>query len=684
MSTFHNLPLNLLILLLTISTLNSQLTIQDKNFMEKYITNGQSKSTGLFFESSDAMKHTKQAIVSMQILGRDIRFKTEICKKIADSKELNSDIVAIDNLLKCKTKFKSYKPDLKSNKLIDLYHESQLIDLLKLDDNLENLYKNTKKFLSNDKFSLIKSKDKEDKSIMATGMGLEILTLIANKNANLKSEIKTLLEDVVKELVKSYSSLSDDMILFTEKNINIYRLNYHVINGLKNAKKLGINIKGFNDMLYKLLNYFNTFKYDFVSSIDNVYFLLKIYKLLEKTPLMKLTKDSFNYLKEKNLKIKFENIFGEKLEITNTTLKLRIKENKEKNTKILNDKKKKSSSYDLDDDESGNDSNLGTKTKTIEISKKESEVEVDLSQMIKGPGFFTLTINMDNHFYGLNERVQKSIYSYSEVKIESVDFEIIDKINDNKNQHPEVIKNPQKYKTEFKATQDNTLIARVKVSFPGATKPALMEQVFLRLTNKELDKSYNAYASKFDKENNEYFIGFELDDPVNMESYNGLYEAVIVMSNPYIKEVITWKFASIAISFTKPTDPLEEKKALKNKQEPKMEPTFSPEQSRSKNQGVGVVFSGVILGLTGGLIIVLIKSKSNVDNFPKGVYGSMMNILFIGVLGSVCYVLFLFWVKLNILQTMKLFVFMAIPAVIIVYQALKNHRIEVTVEKDDE
>ena len=78
-------------------------------------------------------------------------------------------------------------------------------------------------------------------------------------------------------------------------------------------------------------------------------------------------------------------------------------------------------------------------------------------------------------------------------------------------------------------------------------------------------------------ENNEYFIGFELDDPINIESYNGLYEISIIMSDLNIKEVLNWELGKIEISFTKPTDLQEELNSLKNSLEPKMEPTFSPE-----------------------------------------------------------------------------------------------------------
>ena len=318
------------------------------------------------------------------------------------------------------------------------------------------------------------------------------------------------------------------------------------------------------------------------------------------------------------------------------------------------------------------------------MTSPKSEVEFDLSDMIQGPGYFTLSIIMNNKNYGLREHKLKTIRSYSEVKIDSVDFEIIDKIKDQNNQHLPIIKNPEKFSKILKANQDCSLIARVKVSFPGSKKPTLMEQVFLKLNNAELKKSYSAYASKFDSEKNEYFIGFELDDPVNMESYNGLYDLSIVMSDPTIKNVLTWEFGQIRISFTKPSDPLDEQRALKNKLQPKMEPTFTPEVKREKNLVVASIFSIFILILTVLLFVVLIKSESNVNNFPKDSFGFLMNVLFIGVLGIVAYVLFLFWTKLNILQTMFFFVIFFIPASFIVYKALKNHKIEITIPKEEE
>ena len=662
---------------------NAQLTLQDKNMIENFIYQSQSKTTGLFFEEKDALKHTKEAISVLNILGIQVKYNKGICKKLSENDKIDIESLKIDRLLNCKINFKSYKPDFTKQKLVDLYHEGQLMNLLNI-SKWDELFKKTKNFMisENGKFSLYKIKEGKKKSILATALGIELMVLIAQNDKELKTEVMPFLKKSVDSLIQGNAVLNDDMIVYLEKGIPNYKLNFHVINALKLAKKVGAEIPSFSNHLYHLLNYFNTFKYEMISNIDNTFYLINIYKLLEKVPLMLIHKESFNYLNEKNIKIQFENIFGDKIYIKDSTLNIKLSENEEKNPKLSDKGAKKKSSYDLEDDDD-NKSNIGETKKDIKITEKKDEVEFDLSKMIKGPGYFTLSINMKNKDYNLNEHIDKNIRSYSEVKIESVDFEIRDKIHEENNQRFPTLNNPNKITQNMKANQDCSLIARVKISSQGK-KPTIMEQVFLRLRNKELNKSYNAYASKFDPDTNQYFIGFELDDPVNMESYNGAYEIYIVMSDPTIQNIITWEFGEIMISFTKPTDPLEEQKALKNKMQPKMEPTFSPEVKREKNMTIATVFSGIICILTILLIVVLVKSDSNIRNFPRSSFASLMNMLFVCILFIIAYILFLFWTKYNILQIMFCFVVICLPVSFIVYKALKNHQIEIEPDRDDD
>ncbi len=680
---------------LSLFSLNiSQLTIQDKKYIENFIYRGQSRTSGLFFEETSPFLHTYQSIFSLKALDLDIKFKNEICDKISDSKKVTLEISLIDSLLECKTKFPEKKPELKSDKFIDIYKEALLMDSPygQANKSWADLYKAAKSFISSHKFTLEKSKDKKTKSILATAYGIEIYAIIAKNDESLKKEVIDELNEIIHTLIYSYMNLNDYMIVFNEKNVGNYELNYHVIKALKSAKKAGATIKNFNDTLYKLLNYFITFKYEFAANIENTYYLLSIYKLLDKTPLMKLPLDSFNYKKDNKVKVKFENVFGGKIEITKTTITLSVKEdpNKQFTKDNKKNKKKKSSSYDLDDSTEGEEDKKSKKenekSTSIQIKEgqKENSVEFELGKLITSPGYYIVSLDMDNAQFSLKEHLEKKVRSYSEIKLNSMTFEIIDKIDEAKNQNYHKIKSPAKYKESFKANQDNTLIVRLKVDFDDKEKPTQTEQVFLRLKNTELNKSYNAYASKFTEKDNEYFIGFELDDPVKMESYNGQYEMYIVLSDPGLNTVQTWEFGSIEISFTKPTDPLDEEKNLKNQQQPKMEPTFSPETNRAKNQTIGVIFSMIILGLTVGLCMVLIRSKSNVENFPKVFnFGTLMNLLFVTLLGVVAFILFMFWVKWNILQTMFYFVVLLLPASFIIYKALKNHQIEIDVEKTD-
>ena len=681
MSTKIYLVLSFLTLLFVFT--NAQLTLQDKNMIENFIYQSQSKTTGLFFEEKDALKHTKEAISVLNILGIQVKYNKEICKKLSENDKIDIESLKIDRLLNCKINFKSYKPDFTKQKLVDLYHEGQLMNLLNI-SKWDELFKKTKNFMisENGKFSLYKIKEGKKKSILATALGIELMVLIAQNDEELKTEVMPFLKKSVDSLIQGNAVLNDDMIVYLEKGIPNYKLNFHVINALKLAKKVGAEIPSFSNHLYHLLNYFNTFKYEMISNIDNTFYLINIYKLLEKVPLMLIHKESFNYLNDKNIKIQFENIFGDKIYIKDSTLNIKLSENEEKNPKLSDKGAKKKSSYDLEDDDD-NKSNIGETKKDIKITEKKNEVEFDLSKMIKGPGYFTLSINMKNKDYNLNEHIEKNIRSYSEVKIESVDFEIRDKIHEENNQRFPTLNNPNKITQNMKANQDCSLIARVKISSQGK-KPTIMEQVFLRLRNKELNKSYNAYASKFDPDTNQYFIGFELDDPVNMESYNGAYEIYIVMSDPTIQNIITWEFGEIMISFTKPTDPLEEQKALKNKMQPKMEPTFSPEVKREKNMTIATVFSGIICILTILLIVVLVKSDSNIRNFPRSSFASLMNMLFVCILFIIAYILFLFWTKYNILQIMFCFVVICLPVSFIVYKALKNHQIEIEPDRDDD
>jgi len=100
--------------------------------IENYIYQGQSKTSGLFFEEQEPLKHTREAISILDILGIQVKYSKEICKKIAEKEKIDIETLRIDRQLNCKNNFKSYKPDLTKQKLVDLYKEGQIMNFLNI------------------------------------------------------------------------------------------------------------------------------------------------------------------------------------------------------------------------------------------------------------------------------------------------------------------------------------------------------------------------------------------------------------------------------------------------------------------------------------------------------------------------------------------------------------------------
>ena len=401
-----------------------------------------------------------------------------------------------------------------------------------------------------------------------------------------------------------------------------------MLKAIKVSKKIS-SIKNFNDYLFKTLNYFKTFKYEFVNCIESLYYLLDIYKNLEKIPLMSLEKDTLNYIKEKKFKLNFINVFGKEIKIKNTNITYEIIEDKEKNT-ISEKKNTKKSSYDLDDD-------VEEKTKDNKIEKKKKEVsllsniDLDTSDMIQSPGYYKLNLEMNNQQFDLKEKEILSIQAFNEVKIDYLEILLEDRITNSKKEDEIKINYPSKTGRNFKATQDDIIRIKIKLNFVD-NKPMKIEQLFLRLKHNDLKKSFDSYSHFYNEKNGLYYITFELDDPVKMESYNGKYTLYIYLSDRSIEKPIIWNFGDIEIKFLKPQNIKDAEPSYFNIQKPKMEPTFNEETSLDKNKFFGILFSVMIILCCFVLFGILnYNNFVNLQNFPKEKIGSLFNILFVVV-----------------------------------------------------
>ena len=644
-----------------------------KNYIQNFLDKNQNKNNGLFFENSrDVYKSTKEAIELINMLKNSVKHSDLICENIKnDNVSITYEVIKINELLNCGKDIKkqpSFNLD-EINDIRDLHEALITIDYLNITDEkiFNDYYDALQNFIKNNKFSVKKNGQK--RNLYATGLGLEMLNILYNHLPKKEKDIKDTIKEIINILQNSLIDLSDNMNIFSEKDISILKLNEQLLKSLKAVKKIS-NFRNFNEYLFKLLNYIKNFNYLFYDNIDNLYSEYKILDSLYRLPIMKLKNNNFNYDKSKTLTLNFVNSFDDEVEIKNTTITYQIKESSRKK----NSENSKNNNFDIDDQEDDKSNTLKTKTK--EIKNPTSNIELELNDMIKNPGFYDLELSMDNKYFDLKEKIVIPIISYNTIKVDHLTFEFEDRFDFDKNEKEVTIKYPEQISKVIKATQDGIFKIRVKITDLN-DKPMNIEQVFLKLKNNVLNKSFNSYSNYYDSKNGYHYITFELDDPNNIESYNGMYDMILAVSDIANESPIEWNFGKTELTFLKPTSPDEEKLKLFNNVKPIMIPSQPQLISKNEHYVIGCIASVVIVIITFILLITLKKNNANVSAFPTDKIGALFNLLFIGVLGLISFILYLFWVKLNILQTLKIFVIIFFPCAIIVYQSLKTHKIDV-------
>jgi hypothetical protein len=644
-----------------------------KNYIQNFLDKNQNKKNGLFFENTrDVYKSTKEAIELINMIKNSVKLSEKICENIKnDNVSITYEVIKINEYLNCGKDIKK-KPNFNLDEINDIrdLHEALItVDYLNISDEkiFNDYYDALQNFFKNNKFSV--KKNGKNRNIYATGLGLEMLNILYNHLPKKEKEIKDTIKEIINILQNSLIDLSDNMNIFSEKDVSILKLNEQLLKSLKAVKKIS-SFRNFNEYLFKLLNYVKNFNYLFYDNIDNLYSEYKILESLYRLPLMKLKNNNYNYDKSKTLTLNFVNSFDDEVEIKNTTITYQIKDSLKKKSS----ENSKNNNFDIDDQEDDNSNTLKTKTK--EIKNPTSNIELELNDMIKKPGFYDLELSMDNKYFDLKEKIIIPIISYNTIKVDHLTFEFEDRFDFDKNEKEITIKYPEQSSKVVKATQDGIFKIRVKITDLN-DKPMNIEQVFLKLKNNVLNKSFNSYSNYYDSKNGYHYITFELDDPNNIESYNGMYDMILTVSDIANENPIEWNFGKTELTFLKPTSPDEEKLKLFNNVKPIMIPSQPQLISKNEHYVIGCIASVVIVILTFILLITLKKNNANVSAFPTDKIGALFNLLFIGVLGLISFILYLFWVKLNILQTLKIFVIIFFPCAIIVYQSLKTHKIDV-------
>lgn len=221
------------------------------------------------------------------------------------------------------------------------------------------------------------------------------------------------------------------------------------------------------------------------------------------------------------------------------------------------------------------------------------------------------------------------------------------------------------YKGALSANQGNYIHIEFKVP-AGSSKPSLAGA---RLVNKNHRFASGTIPAKLVREDNMYRIVIDLGDPDHILPYNGNYELELILSGELV-ETLKWTIAKIDLTFIKPAT-----KAPASDADltllPEIHHQFPGE--RRKPAFIVTTFFDALVGVAlVGFFVVLAKIGVNFDRFPKEFFGSILSILFLVLILGLFGTLTLFWLQINIFQTLLLLVILVVPTVVVGDLALKS------------
>lgn len=151
----------------------------------------------------------------------------------------------------------------------------------------------------------------------------------------------------------------------------------------------------------------------------------------------------------------------------------------------------------------------------------------------------------------------------------------------------------------------------------------------------------------------------------------------ILISDPGMENPILWNFGKIEMKFSKPLDPTNYEESNKNPQKPKIEHVFQPE-NKNKRVFLAPIFTIIVIVVAVFYGLNLKLMNVNLERFPKkDKFNSLVSLCFVVILLLAGCLLFFFWIRLNVLQTLSLILLSMIPILGVIYKTLSVVEIDI-------
>jgi len=596
-------------------------------------------------------KNTFYSVSTLKSLNADIPDKSKLCDSVKPQGD-QADIyhaVATLELLGCSQALsekatKDVKSALTSDSFNDLYYSISTVLILKkakkIDTSDAEIQVATDKLLKlgEDDGTFRASSKSDDGSVLNGGLALQLLGQIASEislNGDLKAKIESALDNA-QDVFTSFSETHDDSIYLVDLNSRA-----------SNLKVTSTVLKGYNALAAALKRKVDSPEPEQVIGVAEYFVQKKHAGNAEEA-----------YYVLEGLKTAASNVIGTPVVVAVTQKAISPSSKGEGivNIRVTNV---------LGDD-------IPAKLVLVKASPANAEKVLVSNQDVPKEGsnykFNFFAAKPEPGFYNLEFRVTpekgskalttgsvvRSIKVVSTISVSDVQVIVAD------SQDSQDIAEGKKIAAEYPKSIDEVVAVEdyhhVFVNFKvksQAGKTFQVQQAFVRVFDGQKE---SIVVAKFTGKQYSAHIVIE-DIADDFFGQSGKYELQLIVGDSFVQNPVQWKVASLNVKFgdskiEKPVSPFQTK--------PEIHHAFRAAEKRAEAP-VSFAFTIATLAPIGLLLIGLLRVGANFNNFPSSGLGPIYAFGFQGSLGAVLGLYALYWLRLNMMQTLKYLGFLVIP-----------------------
>ncbi|EDW02500.1 dolichyl-diphosphooligosaccharide--protein glycosyltransferase subunit 2 [Drosophila grimshawi] len=289
---------------------------------------------------------------------------------------------------------------------------------------------------------------------------------------------------------------------------------------------------------------------------------------------------------------------------------------------------------------------LSEKIQLVSKSSDKTTYAADLSSLKPGRGIYVAELNGDGVY---KQKVQFKVLG--RVKVQSLELGIAES-DASAATRKQSINFPNKLKDTLTADSTQKLLLKAQLVDERDSKPITVHQAFVRLHNKNTDKEIifvaeqdSSKAYKFDMD-----VG---NQAKNFNYENGLYNIYLTVGDASLSNSFEWLLADVQLKFNQPDGEI--KASVVSGPLPEIVHQFRVPDKRPPRI-VSDIFTGLCITPLVLLFVFWAKLGINVSNFTLSPSTIGFHLGFGGILA----LFFVFWLQLNMFQTLRMLIPIAV------------------------